>query len=309
MSPDPRFRFDFGVFPPLCRIHPGKSIEINLPDSDGLGPDLRPQPREWFDLRSKSRFPGNPVYGPVHVVGAQPGDSLEISFEKITPNRSVARTWIAPNHGFLPAKLVRGSLSRRMPSRMILWKLSKRTARISNPFGSRVPAINLAPFLGCVGTTDPAQTRLSSLEAGSHGGNIDLPDLQVGSTLWLPVSVPGGLLYLGDMHAAQGQGECVGGALEVSGSIRVRCRLNKKARLRWPRYRTHKGRGCIVVQPRLENGIRLSLAEMIQWLVEEGWNRYDAYLVISQTCQFKLGGINARWCVVACFLPDSNLAR
>ncbi|MSR65044.1 MAG: hypothetical protein EXS18_04600 [Verrucomicrobiae bacterium] len=237
---------------------------------------------------------------------------MEVRFEKTEPNRSIARTLIAPNHGYLPGNLLRdlreSKPAARVPKRMIHWKLGKSTARIANPFGSRSPSIKLAPFLGCVATAFPRRAPCS-LDAGSHGGNIDLSDLTASSTLWLPVSVPGGLLYLGDMHAAQGHGETVGGALEVSGRVRVRCNVKKHARLRWPRYQTKHGRGCIVVQNRMEDGIKLSLAEMIQWLTEDGLNRYDAYMLASQTCEFKLGGVNSRWCVVACFLPDSHWAR
>ncbi len=292
------YRFDFGAHPPVRSVRPGSVIEIELPDSDGLGPDLKPWLRQRFDLKKGVRFPGNPVYGPIHVTGAAPGDALEVRFLRVMPNRRIARTLIAPHHGFLPDRLVRRS------RRMIHWHLGRTTARIRNPFGARPPAIKLAPFLGCIATGTKGGT--SSLDAGPHGGNLDLPELQVSSTLWLPVRLRGGLLYLGDMHAAQGHGEIVGGGLEVSGLVRVRIGLKKRAKLRWPRYQTRVGRGCIVAQPSLEKGVQHSMVEMIRWLTESGMNQSDAYMTLSQTCAFRLGGVGARYAVVACFVADAK---
>src|SRR5262249_1585440 len=161
---------------------------------------------------------------------AEPGDALVVHIERVVPNRPIARTWIAPNHGYLPDHLFRDLRANRhaprIPKRMIHWKLGKTTARMINPFGTKQQPIQLAPFLGWLATAFPRNAPCS-LDAGSHGGNIDVPDLIASSILWLPVSVRGGLLYLGDMHAAQGQGEIVGGALEVSGTARIRCEVGK----------------------------------------------------------------------------------
>jgi acetamidase/formamidase len=307
MTKPPPFRFSFGIHPPVRRVRPDDVLDVTLPDSDGLGPDLKRLPRAAFDWNRGQPFPDNPVYGPFHVEGADAGDAVEVHFLNVKPNRAIARTLIAHNHGFLPGHLVSGSRTRRVPTRMIHWKLGRTTARIANPFGSRAPAIPLAPFLGCVATA--SSQNVSSLDAFSHGGNMDVPDLVAGSILWLPVSVPGGLLYLGDMHAAQGHGEIVGGGLEVSGRVRVRIGLRRHVRLRWPRYQTQAGCGCIVVQRTMEAGVKLSLAEMIQWFAEAGQNRFDAYLLASQACEFRFGGINSRGCTVVCFVPNGRHRR
>jgi amidase len=305
----PIYRFTMGLHPPARTIRAGDLVEVDLPDSDGLGPDLKQLPPSLFDLKPGGHFPGNPVYGPIAVRGAQPGDALEVHFLHVQPNRSIARTRIAPRHGYLPDHLLRDLRSvkaaPRRPTRMCLWKLGKTTARLINPFGRRVPRVPIAPFLGCIGTAHPGRKPLSTLEAGSHGGNIDLPDLQVGTKLWLPVSVPGGLLYLGDMHAAQGQGEIVGGGLEVSGSVRIRVALKKNARLRHLRFRNSQGFGCVTPMASIEEGVRQSLAELIQWHVEDGWDRNDAYMAISQSCEFHLGGVCSRYAVVACFVREN----
>ena len=279
----PLYWYDFRSRPSVRTLRPGQAFTFEVSDSDGLGPDLKPMPARLFP---PGPCLGNPLYGPIHVDGALPGDAVGVEFLRIAPNRNVARTWIAPNHGYLPTRL---SKARK---RMIHWKLGTTTARMENPFGRLGSPVQLAPFLGSVGTAAGTKAAGSTLEAGAHGGNIDLPELVAGSTLWLPVIRPGGLLYLGDMHAAQGHGEMVGGGLEVSGTARIRVRLKKKWRLRWPRFTTAHRRGCIVVKSTLEQGVHAATAELIGWLTEDGWHRADAYMFTSQSCAIHLGGIN-----------------
>lgn len=305
MKTPPPYRFAFDVYPPVQRVRPGDSLRVKLPDCDGLDAQLKRMDRRWFDWPKRTAFPGNPVYGPIYVEGAQPGDALGVELEAIRPDRRLARTLIAPHHGFLPDALFKGlGVSRSpgyIPRRLVWWKLGRNTARMVNPFQPHRWRIPLAPFLGCIATA--SRSGIATLRAGPQGGNLDLNDLRAGVTIWLPVTVPGGLLFVGDMHAAQGHGEVVGGGLEVSGEVQLRCHLRKRAGLRGPRYRTKNGRGCVRTHLDLERALQAAVTAMIQWFCEDGLDRFDAYLLISQIGEFHLGGISADQRTVACFCP------
>lgn len=305
----PLFRYTLAAHPAIRQVRSGETLKIDLPDADGLGRDLKPWAAELFEGSCPST--GNPAYGPIEVEGAVPGDALTVEFLALTPG-PIARTLLAPNHGFLPDHLLGelrpGQPAPRKPRRMYRWQIEKGVARLLNPIGRQPVTIPLCPFLGCIATAAPVPHGPSTLLAGPQGGNLDHPDLIRGSTLWLPVQAAGGLLYLGDMHAAQGQGEVVGGGLEVGGQVRFRVTLHKKARLRTCRYETKTGRACLAVQGNFEAAAQQALAEMVAWLVESGWNRYDAYLAISQCCEFRPGGLNKTYAVVACYVPKTLFA-
>ena len=301
----PLFRFSIAVATPVVTIASGDEIEFTVPDSDGLGPDLVPRPRDQFDLPDGDRFPGNPVYGPISVEGAAPGDLLQADILGVWPDRAVARTLIAPSHGFIPDELL-CLPGERLPERMVHWRLDGGYAVLDNSFGNCEKRLRLRPFIGTIGAAPP-EGSVSTMDAGDHGGNLDLPDLGPGTSLLLPVRVPGGLLAAGDLHAAQGAGEMVGGGLEVSGKVRLRIRLLKNQTAPGPRYLHPQGRGAIATGATADAAIRQSFARMVLWMEELGLNRYDAYLLLSQSAEIRLGGLGQRLATAACFLPGEAL--
>ncbi len=302
------YRYSFANAPAARQVTPGQTLTVAFPDSDGLGPDLCPLPQSLFEDGSTDR--GNPAFGPILVEGAEPGDALQIHFLNITPDRKIARTLLAPDHGFLPDKMLRAAQPEvgliEKPRHMYLWDLEGGVARMTNPLGDKPITIPVHPFLGCVATASPGSIPLSSLLAGSHGGNVDHPDLIEGTTLWLPVSHPGGMLYLGDMHAAQGHGETAGGGLEISGSATVQIELCKYFSPSTPRYRTAEGIGCLAVEKSIEGACQTALAAMIHWMGEAGWNVFDANMLVSQICFFRMGAITPQYTVTSCFVPQAK---
>jgi acetamidase/formamidase len=295
----PLYRYSFAHVPPVQSVPSGATLTLAFPDSDGLGPELQPLPAHLFEKDSAAL--GNPVYGPISVEGAQIGGALRVDFIEVTPDRKIARTLLAPSHGFLPDD----HLPDR-PRHLYLWEIENGRARIANSLGENSATIPVAPFLGCIATA-PASEPPSSLLAFQNGGNIDHPDLVAGTTLWLPVSVPGGLLYLGDMHAAQGHGETVGGGLEISGTAQIRVESCPDLALSIPRYQTPSGIASLAVGRDFENAARLALADMAQWLHHQGWNLFDANMLASQTCEFRVGGLSKTYAVVSCYIASERL--
>jgi acetamidase/formamidase len=141
----------------------------------------------------------------------------------------------------------------------------------------------LAPFFGSVGVAPPPQTgRLSSRPPGWHGGNLDNKDLVAGSTLFVPVHVPGALLSIGDGHALQGHGEVSGTALETSLTGQIEVRLHKGQRLKWPRAETPTHYIAMGLHEDLDEANRLAVREMVDFLVEtRRLSRDDAYMLCS----------------------------
>ena len=305
----PLYRFSFAGAPPVRTVDPGETFVVELPDSDGLGPDLRPLPGACFEDHPPQC--GNPVFGPVFVEGAEPGDALQIQFLRIEPDRNIARTLLAPDHGLVPDALLHNTcatlVSSAKPHHVYLWEIRNESAHIVNAIGDKPVSVPVHPFLGCVSTVSPGVPALSSLLANSHGGNIDHPDLTAGTVLWLPVSVDGGMLYLGDMHAAQGHGEAAGGGLEISGTATIRVELCKGMPLKAPRYRTRTGSACLGIGTHLQTAMQLAIAEMTHWVARSGWNLYDASMMVNQTCELRLGAVTNRYAVVSCFLGDDKL--
>ena len=282
--------------PPVMTVKDGDEVDFAVPDSDGLDARMR--------VLSRSRYhdpavqPANPVFGPISVEGARPGDALRVEILEVAPDRKIARTWIAPGHGFVrPDRLGAGCPD----PRMLHWKIEGSMARLSKPLGDREVCVPVSPFVGCIGTA-PRQGARSSLDPGAHGGNLDLPTLGPGTTLWLPVWHDGGLLFAGDLHAAQGAGEMMGGGLEVSGHVRLRLGREPGGGIVSPRFRSDGEIGTIGTERTFPAATRKAVAAMVTWI---GGDPFDAFARVTQSCRLLLGGLTNRYAVVACSIKDS----
>jgi acetamidase/formamidase len=143
------------------------------------------------------------------------------------------------------------------------------------------------PMLGVVGVA-MEHTRWATAWAGQWGGNMDIQEVTTGASVYLPVSVPGALLHIGDMHAIQGDGEiCGAGGIEAGGRVEIWCDLTPRPKhMMWPRI-TNDTHIIATAQGRpAEDAFRLSLVEMILWLEEEyGMSRGEAYLLLGQVLE------------------------
>ena len=156
------------------------------------------------------------VTGPVFVEGAQPGDLLKITVERLVPR--VPYGVISNRHG--KGALV-GELPRGSANVSVFTPVEERASGLVGLLpvtegGQRVVEFPLAPFLGTMGVAVAGAVRPHSVPPGAHGGNIDINLLTEGAVLYLPVQVPGALAYVGDPHFAQGDGEVALTALEAS---------------------------------------------------------------------------------------------
>ncbi|MDL2404214.1 acetamidase/formamidase family protein [Rhizobium calliandrae] len=288
-------------FEPALVAKSGDTIHFECLDSSGgqLGKDATLHSLANLDF---DRI--NPVSGPVYVEGAAPGDALKVTIRRFVPS---GHGWTAniPGFGLLADQFKEPALH--------VWSYdaSSMAPALYGP-GGRVP---LKPFAGTIGLA-PAEPGLHSVVPPRRvGGNMDIRDLSAGVTLYLPVEVEGALFSIGDTHAAQGDGEVCGTAIESQMEVEATLELVKDARLKSPRFTTTEpvtrhldGAGYEVttgIGPDLMTGAREALMRMIDLLgAEHGMSATDAYLLCSVCGDLRISEIvDAPNWVVSFYFP------
>ena len=264
--------------PPVASVAPGSTIEFECQDSSAgqLSPNSSVDDVKTLDFGKI-----NPVSGPIFIEGAEPGDVVKVSIEEFKPS---GFGWTAniPGFGLLAEHFKEPALH--------IWSYDKDNLGTSafGP-GGRVP---LKPFAGTIG--------LAMAEPGLHsivpprrvGGNMDIRDLAAGTELYLPVEVAGGLFSIGDTHAAQGDGEVCGTAIESPMNAVVTLDLVKNENLETPRFTTPgpvtrhlDGKGYEVttgIGKDLMEGAQGAVSQMVDLLAARyNMNVVDAYMLCS----------------------------
>ena len=266
---------------PVLRIASGDTVRVETMIARGLErvrlagvkDEEIPAALKVVEGNVKERGPGpHPMTGPIFIEGAQPGDSIEVHINSIEFLHPWGVAAFLPGHGTLPEQFPYDGLK--------LVRINERAGTAD--FGSGI-TLKLAPFFGSIGVAPPILSgRVDSGPPGVHVGNIDNKDLVVGSTLYLPVFVPGALLSIGDGHGLQGDGEVSGTALETSlrGTFQISLRKGKK--LNWARAETPTHYITMGLNEDLDQAAKSAVSEMIDFLVtEKGMKRDDAYLLCS----------------------------
>jgi acetamidase/formamidase len=215
------------------------------------------------------------ITGPIWVEGAEPGDTLEVRILSVELRQDWAYNAVRPVRGGLPEDF------RALQILNIPIDIERRTAQL--PWGLTLP---LRPFFGIMAVAPRAEYgTVSSVEPREYGGNLDNKELTAGSTLLLPVQVPGALFSVGDGHAVQGDGEVSLTALETALSGTFEIVLHKATGLRFPRAVTADHYIAMGLDPDLDDAAKQALREMIAWLTElKGWSPIDAYVSCSLAC-------------------------
>src|SRR5919112_3059738 len=211
---------------PIATVRPAERVTIHTDDAF----ESRITKKE--DLPSRALATAkflNPQTGPIYVEGAEPGDSLAVRIESIEPTRDFAVSVLIPYFGGLTSTNLTRMLQDPLPEKVWLYQLADgwltHNERLRFPW---------RPFMGTIGTA-PELEALSALTPFDHGGNMDVPDVKPGNTVYLPVRVPRALFFTGDCHAGQGQGELCGVALEITARVTLTFDLIKQRPIAWPR--------------------------------------------------------------------------
>lgn len=219
------------------------------------------------------RAGSHPLTGPIYVEGAEPGDALEVRFLDIGFLTPYGVSGFLPGGGTLPETFPYGGLRR----------FEIDTIAGTATMGVEGVSIPVRPFFGSIGVAPPLlRGRLNSTAPGYHVGNLDNRELVEGTTLFLPVHVEGALLSIGDGHAAQGDGEVSGTAIETSLYGTIEVILHKAMGLRWPRAETPTHYMSMGLHPDLDEAARMATQEMVDFIVaEHGLAPGDAYILCS----------------------------
>jgi acetamidase/formamidase len=266
------------AIPPLLTVAPGTRLVFDCPDASG---GQLTASSTVGDVATLDFGRINPVCGPIFIDGAAPGDAVKVTIGGFQPS---GFGWTANIPGF-------GLLAEDFPEPALhLWSYDQRAMAPAAfaPIG-RVP---LKPFAGTIGLALAEPGLHSIVPPRRTGGNMDIRDLSTGATLYLPVEVMGGLFSIGDTHAAQGDGEICGTAIESPMAVEITLDLVKGADLAAPRFTTPgpvsrhlDAKGYEVttgIGPDLLTGARDAVRRMIDLLARShGLKPIDAYLLCS----------------------------
>lgn len=288
---------------PVASLRSGETVSFDLLDAS-CGQIVEQSTVDALHSLDFSRV--DQVNGPVYVEGALPGDTLEIEFIDLQPS---AWGWTAVIPGF-------GLLADEFPEPALkIWRLEGGAQGLAEfAPGIRIP---LAPFCGEIGLAPAADGALSTIPPYRHGGNMDTRHLVKGTRLFLPVEVPGALFSIGDGHAAQGDGEVCGTAIETPMRATVRLTVRKDVQVQEPQFltpgplaqRTNTAGYYATdgIGPDLMEAARNAIRHMIEYLQRSyGLARPEAYMLCSVAVDLKICEIVdvPHW-VVSAFLPLS----
>lgn len=261
--------------PVLLRIRPGDVVVTKTLDSNG------------DDDKGVRRHPAgfsNPLTGPFYVEGAAPGDALLVHFRRMRLNRNSGYTAYRLGLFSLSSEYIEGLYPNQYkeglvhPGRanQVPWDLDLEhgTVRLREPHSQRIPLEFPAhTMLGCVGLAAADDFAPTSAISGPWGGNLDYNQVTEGATVILPVTHPGGLLYMGDGHALQADGEPTGTGIETSMDVEFTVDLRKNARMTGPRLENAEYIVSIGSQPEfassLNRALELATTDMARWLVND----------------------------------------
>ena len=287
---------------PRLTVDPGDTVVFDTRDAANL---FYSKSSTSEDVMRRGPFRGHPLTGPVAVRGARPGDTLVVEILDVRPAYDFGWTAIRPGRGLLPeSDFAKPFLN--------IWDLGGGVARM----GQRV-AVPIEPFPGVLGVALDEPGGHSTMPPRRSGGNMDIRQLTNGTTLFLPVLVPGALFSVGDAHGAQGDGEVCITAVEMSAQVTLRFDLRRgqtvpEPQLRSPRPPAGEGRkgpwyATTANGPDLYASSQQAIRYMIDHIVRErGLSREEAYIVCSVTVDLKISEIvDAPNWIVSAFLSES----
>jgi amidase len=284
-TPTVFYRQFSGANQPVLRVSPGDTIHTTTVDAGGA------------DEKGVTRvLGGNPETGPFYIEGVEPGDVLVVHLNRLRLNRdyAVSDDAIVPRgtDGELAIKL-------KNAGDTVRWHLDREHGlATSEKPGEHLKnyAVPLKPMLGCIAVApNPAQAAPGSGDSGRFGGNMDFNEIVEGATVYLPVSVPGALLYFGDGHAAQGDGELNGNALETSMDVEVTVDFIPRKRIMGPRVESATHIMTVGLDGSLDDAFRAATAAMAQWLADDyKLTPSEIAQVLGTSAEYKVGEVADR---------------
>jgi amidase len=286
-----------GTAEPCLRVADGDTVVTDTIDASGLDAN---------EVAVASR--PNPMTGPFFIEGAEPGDTLAVRIDRLTPSRTTGWTY-SP---LAVTVLDPASIAERPQQQRAVWEIDSKTGTVrlqETVKGLEAFSPPLQPMIGCFGVAPAGGQVLSTATSAQNGGNMDYRLFAPGTTAWFPVSVPGALFYLGDGHACQGDGEIVGTGIETSFEMEVTFRVLKRT-ITWPRGETADDIFTIGNARPLDQALQHATTEMLRWLGEDyGLDARAASHLMGQVVRYDVGNVFNPAFTVACRLSKRWLKR
>jgi amidase len=278
-------KYLFGPAAAVARLKPGNILEANSLDCFG---NALQRPGDSFSLVKGD----NPLTGPFFIEGAEPGDTLAVQILDLQVDSNQGIGAFSPGFGAANSTHYTPVLETKpLPEKMWFYPIDheKNTATfqaLDSNFKVKFP---LHPFLGCIGVCPANGEARSSIVPAEFGGNMDAPEVSAGNTLYLPVNVSGALLYFGDGHAAMGDGEVAGSAVEVPMRERLKIDVIKGKRIEWPRFENANEIMTTGIYRPVDDAARIAVTELMHWIYSDyGLSELDAYELFSKVGKLHL---------------------
>ena len=295
-----RYHNTLGSHEPALRVAPGDTVETTTVDAIG-------QDHTGAAVTERT----NPQTGPFYVHGAEPGDTLAVTFESIRPNRDEgwAGTALFPN-------TVDPEAIRDIPihDERARWRINHAdgTATLLHPRNASLGdfTIRMNPMIGCFGVAPARRQAISAYTSGNYGGNMDYNGFVAGVTAYFPVFAVGALFSLGDAHAHQGDGEILGTGIEVSADVRFTVRLLRGKPSHWPRGENAEFIFALGNARPLDQALQHATTEMNRWLRQDyGLDAQAAGLLLGQFVKYEIANVIDPAYTVVCKLPKALLPK
>jgi amidase len=278
-------KYLFGAAPPVAHLKTGDILEANSLDCFG---NALQKPGDSFS----SVKGDNPLTGPFYIEGAEPGDTLVVRILDLQVDGKQGVGTFSPGFGAINSTHYTPMLEDEpLPEKIWFYPIdhAEKTATFQALDSSYKVKIPLHPFLGCIGVCPANGEARSSIVPAEFGGNMDAPEVSAGNTLYLPVNVPGALFYFGDGHAAMGDGEIAGSAIEVPMKVRLQFDVVKGKRTGWPRFENDKEIMAAGIYRPVDDAVRIAFTELVSWIhADYGLSQLDAYELLSKVGKIHL---------------------
>ncbi|HYI94779.1 MAG TPA: acetamidase/formamidase family protein [Bryobacteraceae bacterium] len=285
---------------PVLRIRPGDTVRTWSLDAGG-------RDREG----TRRSLGGNPLSGPFFIEGALPGDTLVVRLNRVRLNRDWAQSGagivsnaVTPDYSANLKRAENFSSRWRLDAHAGTAALEKPTEALRN---FRIP---LDPMVGCVAVAPPRKEVISTRDSGAFGGNMDYNRIREGTTVYLPVNHPGALLLVGDGHAAQGDGELTGDALETSMEIEFTVNIIRGRSAGSPYAEDDEYWMMIGIAGSLDEALRRATTRAARYLeIEHGLNSTEAAVVLGFALKYDVADLVGTQVSVVAKLPKKTLAQ
>jgi acetamidase/formamidase len=255
----------------------------------------------------------NPQTGPFYVEGAAADDTLILHLDRLVPNRATGESDVMPAPNVVDPDSISSmpGTSYRKGRKDIRWRIDQEagTATLIEPEGKLGQlSLPLAPMLGCFGVAPPGGQAISTMTSGQHGGNMDYRGFVSEVTVCFPVFVPGALLFVGDGHALQGDGEISGTGIEISFEVQFTVNVIKGKKIHWPRGENGAYIFTVGNARPLDQAVQHATTEMLRCLQEDfGLSVREASLLLSYCVEYDLGNMFDPAYTMVCKIPKQFL--